>query len=288
MNISDIEKEVVGQFRNGLPGIQDRVVAAVLALLSRLRVADGRILPTENNYILVETIREELQTIIYREGYLSLLNGYAQGMTRIKAEQDRIFARLIPDWNGTENPYNVVFRNSERTALRTLSGNAVSLQQQEFERIMTTAVGSNSSIADITDAVRANIAGSEVEGFKGRLEAYAGTYAKDAVTVTNATYLDAVSTAYGLDWFAYVGPILDDDSREFCIERVNQVYHREEIRSWAALDWDGKNRATDADSIFALRGGYNCNHNFVPVSVYSVPEEKMKEAIENGWVSSQE
>jgi hypothetical protein len=108
--------------------------------------------------------------------------------------------------------------------------------------------------------------------------------------------LDAVSTAYGLDWFEYVGPILDDDSREFCIERVGGVYHRREIELWGqgfntglqfpqGGEWPGMNRATNENSIFALRGGYNCNHNFVPVTVDAVPALKMQEAKDKGWVS---
>ena len=285
MNVSDIEKEFVGAFRNGLPSVELQVATAVIQLLSRLRTENGAILQTETNYIIVEEIRERLGQLIYENGYLQLVQGYAQGLARVRAAQDAIFAGFgIPI--GAENPYDIVYRNSARTAIRTLTEGAVRMQQDEFERIMNTAVGTGNRFSDTVDAVRANIAGSDE--FKGRLEAYSGTYAKDAATVTNATYLDAVSTAYGLDWFEYVGPILDDDSREFCIERVNNIYHREEIRSWANLDWDGRNRATDADNIFALRGGYNCNHNFVPVTVDAVPDEKMQEAIRNGWVSLQE
>jgi len=295
MNISDIEKEFVSEFRRKIPGLQERVASVIIALLSRLRLVNNQIAPTEYNYLLAEEIKAELGAIIYQNGYLDMIRGYTRGLVEVRSAQDAIFARLIPDFPvGAENPFNAVFRNSAKTAIETLSEGAVRVQQQEFANLINTAIGSSETFSQTVDAIRANITGTDE--FKGRLEAYSGTYAKDAATVTNATYLDSVSTAYGLDWFSYSGPILDDDSREFCIERVNNIYHRKEIELWGdgvntglqypqGGEWPGMNRATNERSIFSLRGGYNCNHNFIPVSIDAVPESKIKEARDNGWLS---
>lgn len=289
MNVSDIEKEFINAFRRALPTVEIRVAAEVITLLSRLRVKDGAILPTEFNYVVAQEIREALGGIIYESGYLDLISGYAEGLAKVKAAQDAVFAQL--GVTGMSD-FQAVYNNSARLAIDTLSNGAVSVQQQEFANLMNSAIGSSSNFADTVTAVRQNIAGTDE--FKGRLEAYAGTYAKDAATVTNATYLDAVSTANGLDWFRYVGAILDDDSREFCIERVGKTFHRREIELWGegvntglkypeAGMWPGMNRATTAKSIFALRGGYNCAHNFIPVSIDAVPEDKLQEAKDKGW-----
>jgi hypothetical protein len=63
------------------------------------------------------------------------------------------------------------------------------------------------------------------------------------------------------------------------------VYHTEEIRQWATLDWDGKNRATTADTIFSLRGGYNCNHLLVPIATALVPEDVLTRARRKGYIT---
>jgi hypothetical protein len=45
------------------------------------------------------------------------------------------------------------------------------------------------------------------------------------------------------------------------------------------------NRATDSTTIFAYRGGYNCQHSILPVSEAAVPKEVLKEAIAKGFYS---
>jgi hypothetical protein len=43
------------------------------------------------------------------------------------------------------------------------------------------------------------------------------------------------------------------------------------------------NRATDESTIFAYRGGYNCQHSILPVSEAAVPTATLKEAIAKGF-----
>lgn len=48
-----------------------------------------------------------------------------------------------------------------------------------------------------------------------------------------------------------------DNTRPFCLERINRVYTIEEIESWNKLDWQGKKHGVDVK--IAL-GGFNCRH----------------------------
>jgi len=72
------------------------------------------------------------------------------------------------------------------------------------------------------------------------------------------------SNYFGVKRYRYVGPD-DSRNRDFCSERVDQVFNETEIRAWAGEDWAGKIPSTDALNIFVNLGGYNCRHTLEPV-----------------------
>jgi hypothetical protein len=75
----------------------------------------------------------------------------------------------------------------------------------------------------------------------------------------NLVYADRL----GLDYAIYSGT-LEEDSRPFCIARVNKVFSRPEIKSWENLNFQGK-PAVGYDP-FTDCGGFNCRHHLSWVS----------------------
>ena len=75
----------------------------------------------------------------------------------------------------------------------------------------------------------------------------------------NLVYADRL----GLNYAIYSGT-LEEDSRPFCIARVNNVYSRNEIGAWANLTFAGKPKI--GYDPFADCGGYNCRHHLSWVS----------------------
>jgi len=63
-------------------------------------------------------------------------------------------------------------------------------------------------------------------------------------------------------------------TREFCAERIGQVFSRAEIETWAELEWAGKSDPYDP---YIDIGGWNCRHDFRFISydlaVYLAPEK---------------
>jgi len=55
-------------------------------------------------------------------------------------------------------------------------------------------------------------------------------------------------------------------TRCFCRQRIGNFYTKEEIESWADLEWDGKIKGTSRVNIFQVAGGWNCRHTIRPVS----------------------
>jgi len=69
----------------------------------------------------------------------------------------------------------------------------------------------------------------------------------------NLIYADRL----GLEYAIYSGT-LENDSRPFCIARVNKVFSRPEISSWKNLQFQGKPKV--GYDPFVDCGGYNCRH----------------------------
>lgn len=65
----------------------------------------------------------------------------------------------------------------------------------------------------------------------------------------------------GLDYVVYAGT-KKDNTRVFCLERLNNIYDTKEVASWDNLKWSGKKK--NQDSLVDC-GGWGCRHhlNFV-------------------------
>lgn len=117
--------------------------------------------------------------------------------------------------------------------------------------------------------MRAVIAGSPErildleEKLSGRLLGNLKTEINTAVSAFNQTLTQKKAQELGIDLFVYLGP-LDDITRPFCRARVDKVYSMAEI---AKMD-----NGQDLDP-FIYRGGYNCRHQWRPVSEDLAREE---------------
>lgn len=75
----------------------------------------------------------------------------------------------------------------------------------------------------------------------------------------NLVYADRL----GLDYAIYSGT-LEEDSRPFCIARVNKVFGRDEIAAWANLEFAGKPKI--GYDPFTDCGGFRCRHHLSFIS----------------------
>lgn len=75
----------------------------------------------------------------------------------------------------------------------------------------------------------------------------------------NLIYADQL----GLNYAIYSGT-LEEDSRAFCIARVNKVFDREGIEAWKGLEWQGKPKI--GYDPFTDCGGFQCRHHLSWIS----------------------
>jgi len=101
--------------------------------------------------------------------------------------------------------------------------------------------------------------GSTVTG--ANLAVYSGQIVQDALMGFDGQFAKYRADELGLTSYVYYGTVIRD-SRDFCVEHVNQVFTEEEARALWQQDWQGKSGSDP----FLDRGGYNCRHHWQPIS----------------------
>lgn len=154
-----------------------------------------------------------------------------------------------------------------------------------LNQILNQNINSGGSFSGMLDQLKRFTVGEQNEG---RLMRYARTYLSDTLFNYSRAYQQAVTADLGLEFYLYMGGLTkagkhSEGSREFCIERAGNYYHKKEIEAWATLSWKGKNPDTTQSSIFVYAGGYNCRHTIIPVHVSIVPKNVVERAISEGF-----
>jgi len=84
----------------------------------------------------------------------------------------------------------------------------------------------------------------------------------DSLTQFDASVNMAAAKEADVQEWEYYGDVIRD-TRPWCQKHVGKVYTEDEIRDlWANNSWQGKS----AGDPFIVRGGYNCRHQWLPVS----------------------
>lgn len=84
---------------------------------------------------------------------------------------------------------------------------------------------------------------------------------QDAVMQFDGAFMKGQFDRKEVKYFRYEGGLVAT-SREFCMEHQGNVYTEDEIYNiWAGGSWAGQIQGDP----FIVRGGYNCNHFWVPV-----------------------
>ena len=131
---------------------------------------------------------------------------------------------------------------------------------QRLARLMNQAILQKMPLKDFQSTFRSVFVA--VPG-QGMLERHWATNSFDLYQRIDRTAQLIYAEELGLTWAIYSGT-LEEDSRPFCIERVNLVYNRPEIEAWKGLEFAGKPKIgydplTDC-------GGYNCRHHLSWIS----------------------
>lgn len=272
---------------------EKQVVNGILELISQLEVKGGMFVQSASNLRLAALITAQLKDVLIQSDYTKAVAQFASEFD-IQAE---INLKYFSEAFGVQNASEIVI-----TAVNIAKRNAIDLlvnraADAEFiapiKNIIEQSVVNNASFSDTVTAIREFVEGTPTAD--GRLLRYTTQVSRDTFAIADASVSKLYSDEIGADWFYYSGGLIDS-SRPFCVERSGRYFHRTEIEMWGAGvrttgmslpnskgAWGGEILGTSTANIFSYRGGYNCGHSIMPVSVFAVPPFVIERNIAQGF-----
>jgi hypothetical protein len=248
-------------------GLQSALYAAILEWLAGLDTNEGRIKPTVANYGRMAGLLALLQRF-GRRFATAMLGAALDGAERIFAANEGYF-----DGEGLDG--DAVAAARRRVLLRwgydvgkkrVLSGGYFEYLfdsravAQRVASAVNMAIGQGMGLAEFQKQFRAVFVGKPGGGM---LERHWRTVSFDLYQRLDRTANLVYAEELGLEWAIYSGT-LEEDSRPFCIARVNRVYSKGQIESWKNLNFAGKPKIGYDPKVDC--GGYNCRHHLSWIS----------------------
>lgn len=284
-NINKIALELedaVNDYTKGLKAIEKDMYNAVLNKLKDLTTdTQGNIKATVNNYKIISQAKGEMNKVLNSDKYLehvSKVNKYYSDMTSI---QQSYFTAMFKDFSAP-----AVIKELKdlalNTTVETLTEAGINdMVVNKATNIISDNIRSGRTFAEMTDELEEFIKGSDPDKVPGKLTSYSKQIVNDALRQYVGNYTKVVSDDLGLEWYEYIGGIMEDVTRPMCIHLVNKRFiHKSEFKGITEGRVDGKEVSkqgmmpnTDENNFEINVGGYNCQHLVQPIPPEEVPEE---------------
>lgn len=282
-------RKVPDEFLNKLPAVQREVFNFLIQQLGKLKTRGGFILPSVENRMIVDSIRELLHDEILKTDYPKAVKDFADEFNTQSGLNKGYYAQEFQTGFSTALA-DASVKSIKRSVVESLVTDSIRVDfLKPLESVLNISVDSGASFTETIRNIRTFVEGNE--GVDGRILQYSKQLAHDSFANADRAYNSAISDELEIEWFLWAGGEIAS-SRCFCKERHGKYYHYKEIEAWGRLEnlgecrtetgWAGMNRATDERTIFTYGGGYGCMHTVAGVSIFSVPKEDVVRNIENG------
>ena len=227
--------------------LYDEIMAIVIGLIT----VDGRVVRNAKNIRLINKVDS---------GFAAFDSGFQQPfLNKIKGELASLNKYYIDYFEG------IGVDTKALRGFKTLLGNmnsyldSVSLLEpvkQEVKQFLLNAISSHRSMGSIRSGLR------DILGLKeraGALNRYYNTFLYDSIAQFDRIVSNAFAEQNDLNYFIYKGGLITD-SREFCIRRDGEIFHRSEASAWKNdMTLPGYPNVADYDPLVEL-GRWNCRH----------------------------
>jgi hypothetical protein len=273
-------------FFKGVKKAQREAFAQIVSEIATLATDDaGNLLVSQGNFNKIQALVQKMKAAYMNKDYSKAIRDFVGSIDATAEDTGKLMGIITKEAFVQSATAGAILSNAKTTVFDLLANAAVNDSVESFKQILNTSISTGENFQQVIRNIRNNIEGTPE--FAGRMERYAKQNAYDFYSISNAQYIRQVSEDYGFEFYEYIGVDVKS-TRSFCKSRNNKIYHKREIQEWASLDWDGKNRGTDASTIFAYRGGYNCGHQIIPVATEDVPEDVLNRAIAAGFYTPEE
>lgn len=286
-------ESVPGKFASRVQVVQQQLLRDIEDILARFEVdSSGLFAVTESNIALAGELDVLLREVLDKSEYAEAVTEFAKQFNEQVSFNDAYFSRAFKGFETSELGLMIV-RQAQKNAVELLINTSLDAEfiipiKQQVEQAVITGARWRETL-DILQQITTGDA--EVDG---KILAYSKQVAHDTFAVADRSYAAAVAEEINAQWFKYSGGIIKS-SRPFCVERHEKYFCKKEIELWGSGEktpgfqwpqsgeWAGEMEGTDARTIFVTAGGYNCGHSIMPVSIFSVPLDAVKRAIDLGY-----
>lgn len=238
----------------------------------------GSIRPTRANFMIIRSLRDEINNIVVNKAYLERLGAYLRTFSEVKGVTDNLFEGFS-GFKSTKLVFEEALRLSVDSTRKSLTTSGINqFVIDPIMDIVNKSITSGARLVDMEEDLRTHILGDNKR--LGSLERYTSQITRDALNQYSANYSEAISMDLGLEWYFYSGGVIDD-TRDYCKKRNGKYFHKKEVEDVPA-DWSGRIPGTNASTIFIYRGGYSCRHIYLGVDIESVPRSVIRRNISNG------
>lgn len=281
-------ESAVADFQASIPGIQKDIYIEVQKLIKGLDISGDTIRPTVKNLREIAKFKRLIQRIIDKSDYPDKLDKFIEAFGEVADIQNKYFISIEKGFKPSALMEEIKIQAIDSTIESLTEGGLNQNFIEPVKELLRKNVTTGGSYSELVSQVRDTIVNTKAGD--GKLEKYVKQTTTDALNQYAGQYMDAATNDLGLDWFMYDGAIIDT-SRQFCIACVKKKYiHRSEFpalikgdfKEFKAIDGqiydktglpDGMIKGTNSSNLTVLRGGYNCEHQFIPVSRLVVPKD---------------
>ena len=276
----------VGDFNKSIPGIQNSIAGEVDLLIKGLDIKNGVVQSSVANLKRIAGFKDKIMTIIKRSDYQDKLGDFMNAFDEVAVLNNQYFASIADDFKPGRLLEEIKQQNIDST-LESLTDAGMNANFiKPMHDILLRNATSGGTYQQLINQTRDYI--TNIQTGSGALERYVKTATTDSLNTFAGQYMDAISNDLGLDWGKYVGPIINT-SRAFCIACIAKEFiHKSELEDVIHGDFpefedaDGKidsrtglpsgmKPGTNPQNFSSVRGGWRCDHQYIPVSETSVP-----------------
>jgi hypothetical protein len=281
---------------------QLKVYAELVKEVSSLEIEDGKLVANSRNFAKINAIQEKLRAVFMGREYVEAIRTFAVQIQSQATINNSILENTIGTFKD-DAMFQQTVQAAQRNSLLLLDENAV---MKEFIRplgnILNQSITTGAGFTETVNTFKKSMIGENAIYSK-----YAGQMVKDAFSVSDSQYMQLVSKAHGIEFYRWSGGEVED-TREFCAERHDKVFHVKEIEAWGAMIntdksmfsrpapspiyttksgvkiyWEGQNYDTNSSTILSFRGGFSCRHALVPIATEYVSKADKDRAARLGF-----
>jgi hypothetical protein len=285
--ISRVIDEAVGQIQSKIPVHQKAIFDRVMLLAKELETdSKGNIRISTKNLRTIGSIRMEIERIVNSPEWKREVSEFARAFDKVADLQHKYFRTIESKYSPTKL-LDEIKKQSVNYALQSLGEAGIGIGvTDKIQNILRQNITTGGSYTELVNVLRESL--TDTKAGVGVLDRYVKQITTDSLNQFSRQYSTAISSDLKMDWYMYVGAIIDT-SRDFCKALVKKKYfHRSEIPQIINGNFtefkqikgkinektelpEGMIAGTNSANFFVYAGGYQCNHQIHPVSDLVVP-----------------